>query len=78
MPKVSLARLMLRRDKGCVLCAEGGRVSGPFSGVWWKNGEELAIDREVGRGYEMNSGESKNLHWISYHRHRPSALSRLL
>lgn len=47
MPKVSLARLVLRRDKGCVLRIEGGRVSGLFSWVWWKNGEGLAIDREV-------------------------------
>lgn len=77
MPKVSLARLVLRRDKGCVLCVEGGRVSGLCSG-WWKNGEELAIDREVGRGYEMNFGDLKRFRRISFHRHRPSPLSRWL
>lgn len=43
MPKESLAKSLLRRVKEHALCAGEGRFGGLFSGVWWKNGEGLAM-----------------------------------
>lgn len=67
MPKGSLAKSLPRRVKKHAFCVGEGRLGVLFSGVWWKNGEELAMETEGRGGYDVDFRDLKRFRGISFY-----------